>query len=331
VEKWKGLIKKLIKMRFEDYDKNFRNDLLFLKLSRYILWIESNSKYIILILLIYKKLSFIQLLNDKMDKLIEKKEIKYEYGTYRSPLESKIVNECFFIYNEAMIKLILRETNLFNKIGDNLLGFTNTIKEIYHYSSQLNYELNLFSKELPNLKTFIDIEKIFNQIGEYKEVNIKKLIEILIDKNKLNVSNKDLKKEEINNIFENIKKLHDFLSGIIGKTEHFSKIINELLLGEYLRITDEEFRKLILELILNNPNIIKDSTQIFIKYFNHIIRTNSVDSIENGDIEINNYNIYFEMIENAFNKDNIIKIRLEQMLLNLFESYFLVFFEEIPN
>ena len=181
------------------------------------------------------------------------------------------------------------------------------------------------------MKTFIDIEKIFNQIGEYKEVNIKKLIEILIDKNKLNVSNKDLKKEEINNIFENIKKLHDFLSGIIGKTEHFSKIINELLLGEYLRITDEEFRKLILELILNNPNIIKDSTQIFIKYFNHIIRTNSVDSIENGDIEINNYNIYFEMIENAFNKDNNIKIRLEQMLLNLFESYFLVFFEEIPN
>ena len=161
VENWKGLIKKIIEMRFEDYDKNFRNDLLFLKLSRYILWIESNSKYIILILLIYKKLSFIQLLNDKIEKSIEKKEIKYEYGTNRSPLESKIVNECFFIYNEAMIKLILRETNLFNKIGDNLLGFTNTIKEIYHYSSQLNYELNLFFKRITKFENIHRYRKNF--------------------------------------------------------------------------------------------------------------------------------------------------------------------------
>ena len=58
-----------------------------------ILWIRLNSKYIILKLLIYKKLSFIQLLNKKIDKIIEKKEIKYECGSTRSPIESKKVNE----------------------------------------------------------------------------------------------------------------------------------------------------------------------------------------------------------------------------------------------
>ena len=109
-----------------------------------------------------------------------------------------------------MIKLILLENNLYNKIGDNLLRFTNTIQEIYHFSSQLNYELNLFSKELSNLKTFIDIEKIFDEIGEYREENIKKLIELLIDKNKLNISNKELKKNKLIVLLKALKNCMTF-------------------------------------------------------------------------------------------------------------------------
>ena len=331
IEKWKNLIKRLVKHRFGDYNKDIKIDELFMKIAREILYIESNKKYIVLVLLIYKKLSFIQLLNEKMERIIEQKEIKYECGTNRSPLESKKVNECFFILTESMIKIILMENNIYNKIGENVLGFTNNIKEIYHYASQLNYELCLFSKELSNIKYFIDIEKALNEIGEYKEDNIKKLIDIIIGRNKLNKIKENLKKEEILEIEDNIKNFYDFLKKIIGKHKNFSKIFNEILYGEYLRITDENFRKLILELIINNEDIIKDSTKIFIIFFNDITSNNDLDSIDKGDEVINQYNMYFEAIENSLNKNGEAKIRLEQILLNLFESYFLVFFEEIPN
>ena len=331
IENWKSLIKKLVILRFTDYDKDIKIDELLRKTARNILWIESNSKYIVLILLIYKKLSFIQLLNEKMNNIIAKKEIKYECGTNRSPIESKKVNECFFIFSESMIKIILMENNLYNKIGQNLLGFINTIREIYHYASQLNYELNLFSKELSNIKCFIEIEKAFNEIGEYKEDNIRKLIDIFTEKNKLNKINEELDEKEILIIYDKLKRLYDFLKLIIGKHKNFSKIFNEILYGEYLRISDENFRKLILELILDNEDIVKDSTKIFIMYFYEVLGNNSLDTIDQGDEVMNQINMYFKIIENSLCKKGPIKNRLEQIILNLFESYFLVFLEDIST
>ena len=165
----------------------------------------------------------------------------------------------------------------------------------------------------------------------YKEENIKKLINIIIEKNKLNKMNEELKENDILDIYDNIKNLYDFLKKIIGKHRNFSKIFNDILHGEYIRITDEKFRKLILKLIIDNEDIIKDSTKIFIIFFNDVTGINDLESIEKGDEEINKYNMYFEIVEEGLNKKGVAKIRLEQILLNLFESYFLNFFEEIPN
>ena len=335
IENWKNLIKRLVKHRFGDYNKDIKIDDIFNKITRDILYIESNKKYIILVLLIYQKLTFIQLLNEKMNRIIEQNEIKYECGSKRSPIESKKVNECFFIFTESMIKIILMENNLYNKVGENVLGFTNKIKEIYHYASQLDFELNLFSKELSNIKCFIDIEKALNEIDEYKEDNIKKLIDMIIEKNKHNKINENLeekeKEKEILEIHDNIKNLYHFLKKLIGKHKNFSKIFNEILYGEYKRITDEHFRKLILELIINDEDLIKYSTKIFIFFFYDVTGNNDLDSLDKGDEEINQINMYFEVIENSLGKNGPAKIRLEQILINLFESYFLVFFEEIPN
>ena len=316
VENWKRLIKDMVKRRFGDGRLER-----FKKLSDIILWIESHKKYIVLILLIYKKLSsFVDLLNEKMD------------GFILNNGRSEEVNECFFLYNESMIRLILRENNLNDKIKENLI---NTIKEIYHYSSQLNYELNLHSKELKNLKTFLDIAKIFREKEENSEQNIKHLIEILIDKKKVDISEQNLTKEEIKEIFDNIDKLYNFLNEKIGTHKSFSRIINEILYGEYASIKDDEFRKKILELILNNKSIIKDSHKIFYECFKNIIMNNFQEFIKEEPYkDMNNPNEYYELIEKTLDKDNkykATKIKLEQLLLNLFEGYFLVFFQEIPK
>ena len=203
--------------------------------------------------MIYQKLSFIQLLNDKIQKIIDNKEIKYEFGTDRSPSETKRVNECFFLLIESMIKIILNENNLYNKIikkNNNLDTFINTIKEIFHYASQIDYELSLFSKEISNLKSFIEIGEIFHELNIDNEENIKNLIELLINKNKLNQDKDDLKKEEIEIMFKNIKDIYNFLQSKIGFHKNFSKLINNIFYGEIKRIKDEQYRKSIIELIL---------------------------------------------------------------------------------
>ena len=126
-----SLIKKLLKKRFDDYDENVKVDELLINISRNILWVESNTKYIILTLMIYQKISFIELLNIKIEKIIDNNEIKYEYGTKRSPNETKTVNECFYLIIESIIKIILNENNLYNKImknNNNLYNFINIIK-----------------------------------------------------------------------------------------------------------------------------------------------------------------------------------------------------------
>ena len=284
--------------------------------------------------MIYQKLSFIQLLNDKIQKIIDNKEIKYEFGTDRSPSETKRVNECFFLLIESMIKIILNENNLYNKIikkNNNLDTFINTIKEIFHYASQIDYELSLFSKEISNLKSFIEIGEIFHELNIDNEENIKNLIELLINKNKLNQDKDDLKKEEIEIMFKNIKDIYNFLQSKIGFHKNFSKLINNIFYGEIKRIKDEQYRKSIIELILNNKDIVKDSTEILIVVFSEILGNNSIESIEEGDSKINEYNIYFDLVENILNNNIDSKIILEQIILNLFESYFSVFFDTIPN
>ena len=45
IENWKNSIKKLVRQRFSDYDKDAKIDGLLRKVIKEILWIESNSKY----------------------------------------------------------------------------------------------------------------------------------------------------------------------------------------------------------------------------------------------------------------------------------------------
>ena len=328
------IIKYILKIRLDDYDANIKADELLFKIAKKILWIESNTKYIILILMIYQKLTFIQLLNDKIKTIIDNHEITYEFGTERSPSETKRVNECFFLLLESMIKIILNETNLYNKIikiNSNIYNFVNTIKEICHYASQIDYELSLFSKELSNIKSFIEIEEIFHDLNIDKEENIKELIELLIKKNKLNKINDDSKKEDIEILFNSLKNIYDYLQSKIGFHKNYSKLINNFFYGEIKRIKDNNYRQMIYELLLGNKDIIKDSIEIFIVAFSEIIADNSIDALDTADDKFNEYNMNFEIIENTLKKNNDNKIITEQVILNLFESYFSAFFEFIKK
>ena len=100
------LIKKMVEVRFEN-DNNIN---LLERIARNILWVESNSKYIILILLIYIKLDNIHILNNN------NKEIIFNYSNVKLPKQLKIMDKSFYLFIESMITLLLNEKKLFEKI-----------------------------------------------------------------------------------------------------------------------------------------------------------------------------------------------------------------------
>ena len=326
------IIKKILNYRFNDLDNYISPFELIKKISKYILWIQSNSKYIIKILIIYQKLSFIKLLMNKIENVINKKEIKYECDTNRSAPQTKLVNECFFLLTESMIKTILDENNLLERaiaINGNIYNFIILIKEIYHIAYTLDFELNLFSKELPNLKSFIDIEEIFHENNLDDSNSIKKLIDLL-KKNKFNKTNNNLKKEEIEIMFNNVKNLYEFLYDNINSNKKFSKLINSIFIRELIKIENKNYRKMILEIILKNKNILINSIHIFNVIFNNDLDS-SVESLKNGDKNLQENNPCYNIINEYLNESSENHKIIEQILLNLFESYFLVYFDSIKD
>ena len=328
------LIKKMVEVRFEN-DNNIN---LLERIARNILWVESNSKYIILILLIYIKLDNIHILNNN------NKEIIFNYSNVKLPKQLKIMDKSFYLFIESMITLLLNEKKLFEKIKVEITD----IREIYHSADQivkdLDFSFNELTNQLKNIKSFIDISTIFQIENKYNVKNIKILTDLLMsifeEKNKLNEEEKKSEKEEENNknyegkIITYIKELIGFLRITIGNNKNYPKLINEILYNEYLSISNDKFEEDILRLIIegdkkdNGGNYLKDSSQIFDK-----ILGLDIDSIENFCDELNQDNKCLEVIENVLkkDKDDESKILLEQILLNIFDSYFLAFFEKMSN
>ena len=270
---------------------------------------------------------------NKIEKIISKEEIKYECDTKRSSPQTKQVNECFFLLNESIIKTILDENNLFDRtiyINDNIYNFINLINEVYHIAYTLDFELNLFSKELPNLKTFIDIEKIFHDNNLDNNNSIKKIIDFL-KINNFNKTYNNLQKEEIETMFDNIKNFYQFLFDNIGSNKDFSKLINNIFIREIKKIEDKNYRKLILEIILDNKNILKNSNHIFNIIFYNVLGNGSVESLKNGDKTLQENNPCYEIIDKYLNESKENYKIIEQILLSLFESYYLVYFDSIKD
>ena len=103
----------------------------------------------------------------------------------------------------------------------------------------------------------------------------------------------------------NIKNIYDFLQSKIGFHKNFSKLINNFFYEENKRIKDDNYRKSIVELILNNKYIIKDSTKIFIIVFNDILGDNSIETIREAD-DLTNPIYFYLLFYLYFFNENIV-------------------------
>ena len=107
-----------------------------------------------------------------------------------------------------------------------------------------------------------------------------------------------------------------------NKKFNIYKTLGFIFLNEYLKIPDEEFRKLLFKKILENNDLIKNNSQLFKIIIENVIDTGT-DMINNLESINDDESPFWKMINNTKNEF------LDEVLQNIFEEKVVSFFDSI--
>ena len=290
--------------------------------------------------------------------LIEKiknniKELNEEYDKYNISKDIKIINRPFYNIISSLIKVIISDLeNILSSINDqekfnNLLD---NLNNIFYSLLSNNNNLNLSLKELISFHESIKIISIlsFNN----KDDSIKKDKKMIIDfiqksiinrvKNEQKLKNNNhpifykekFNKEKIDNNInaeetEEEKKLKDNLKNFKDyykeKNDHiFTESFSSILFDEFNKEYNENYRKYILQIILDDDNLIKENV-LLIK----IIITESIkpeqEFIDEAFLYISNEETYFPLLNDC--KKEI----LEKIIMKIFDSIINIYFDTLND
>ena len=324
-----NILKKMINIRFENeiqIEPDIQTNQIEL-FSRKILWVESYSQYISIILNSYQKiLPFEQDLFNKMDKIIENKNIEYEISS-RSPKHIEKFNLPFFYILESLLQIIDSDFKLYEKIEkQKLIDFIILLKTILENISKIFNELFIYSKEIVSLNEFLNIQKNLNSVNKCNKENLLETIKILSEHTRLaNTVDNDEPRLKCDELCENMNKLYEFLNKNLGDSDNYAKLMINICTEEVKKITNYHYRKILVEIILKNPKMLQNSYQFMSIIINKFIKTDlesitgNIDDLKNSFTDIN----YLETI-NENESD-----ALNEILLNILENNFNLFFESI--
>ena len=323
LEDYKNFLKKMVYLRFNLGNEEETDPIRLIAMK--MVWLESNSEYISILLNIYKKISLQEKnLFMKIDKIINNNEIKYEISV-RVLAHTEEVNAPYFYIMESLLKLLTTDPEIYiNLKGQDYYDFINALKGIAQDALRIVRELDVFSKEVFTIQQFLSIEENFNFVNKSNSENILKVLQILSEHssfmNEILVDN--LKYEGICN---SIQKLYEFLKENLGNTDNFIQLMLNYFVAEIKKVENDYYYKKIISIILENPKLLTKSYP-FMNYLIRILVTIDPDSIlENLDKMKNNQNLHIELINNANNDI------LNEIILSIFENQFNSYFDSIPN
>ena len=247
------LIKLLIEIRFKQKEKEP-----FFKMAKYILFLESNSKYIFPLLEIFNTLSnFIPDLYNKLEILLKSGIIVSEVSK-RNPEVRKEVNEAVFTIFEVLLKVILSDSNLFEQFDEvKFFDFINVIKEISQKAMQIEISLSLFSKEIFSLQSFVKIIDTLDKHGKNSRDSIQQLIQFINDENSALFDN------DSETLSIKIEEEYEYLHKILGEFDDFNDLIIFIFIGKIKQITDVKCRMKIIEIIFKENKYIQNAQNLF--------------------------------------------------------------------
>ena len=313
----KQFLKFIVKKRIESNEIFQENEPIKMTAST-INWIESYSLEISNVIEMFYKLNkYVDNLFTLIKDIINNNEIKYEISK-RSEYTS-IVNKPLFYSMESILKVTTKDLiykNLIKSPKDlsKLLKFN---REIFQLALKMEGNYDLFSKEVYSLQEIIII---FEYLILHKKVTPENLETIItfFSNESVYISSSNEKK-----IMEELKKLYETLLNLIGNDNSFNKIISIIFKDEFIKITDENFRKELCEFIMKKDELIYNNKQIF-KYILYVEN-------EPGSI-INNKKYIFD------NQNKLVKClndcrkpSFEETIINIIEFRILNYFEMIPK
>ena len=272
----KRIIELILKIRFSEEKnqiiKSNKLDSIKILLIK-IIWIESNTDYIISIIKMFNYAQSIitNELDEIVEELIDNKKINIKYITNKdkNPEHTREVNECFYIILAALCLAIttdeIKLTTLNNheeNIKNNSVNIKNyydqliKINGILHY---LNYDLIIFLNELYIIDELIKIIDYHLTKG----INIENIIKIRFY---LRESCILIQSDKNKYLGDNIKNLFNVMKSEERNEQYNDKFYDTLkyiFLNEIKKINDISYRLTIIDLIIKEKDIIKKSNDIF--------------------------------------------------------------------
>ena len=294
-----------------------------LKLAKTINWIESYSHEIKLIQQIFFKLSlFIPELNAQIEKIINEKQIKFEISS-RNPEYTSIVNEVFFLSLDSILRVITSKEEIYELPSQDFFELININKDILQDALQLETRFNMRSQEVYSLQEILKLINAFNEIkmsNEEKIKSIKKIIEYFAVETACNNEKRQKK------LMDNLKGFYQFLVDKLEKENkinksNFYKLIGFIFMNEYIKITYPSFRELLVDIILENNELIKNSSGIIKLIIESTIDISTEEMINNLDSIANENISIFKKINNSNN------IFLDEVIMNILEAKIRIYFE----
>jgi len=323
----KKILEMIFNLRFKNFnDDNSDNDNdsdIIIKMAKTINWVESYSKEIFLLLKIFMKLyqknsCIYQLIED----MVYTENIKYDNNERYIP----IINEGFFVFINKILRIICTEEKLYELSESDILDILKINNEILVDTLQLENDLNLYSEEVITLNEIIKITEIFHKHEIINAENIKKIIKYFSIKIKCYNDSKKL--------CDNFNEFFNFFDEKLKKNEKNDKNLDKLgilsyfFLNEFQRINNDDLKELILEKILKNNDLIKYSSEVL-----KIILENKInidpENFENMISNIDNLKKEKSKMINMINNES--NIFLDEVIMNIFESKLMIYFESIEN
>jgi len=324
IEDYKNLLKLMIHQRFYTGDEGEEIDPI-KAISKKMVWMESYSEFISIILNIYRKISnYEKNVFNKIDKLIKNREIFLEEDDGRNPHHTIELKSSFYYVIEALLRISI-DLELFKKLkGQEFYDFINLLKTITKDSLVINDELCIYSKEIFTIQEFLEIEEGLNNVNKSNVDNIIKVLSILLDISKINNQNIEVSKrgQDLSNY---ITQLYDFLINNLGDTEKFREIILGIFVRELKKIKNEDYGLTLLNMIVKNNNLIVYSYPFMSIIISRFVNCEPDLIGDNLRMFQDDQGPLLELINNANND------LLNEILLSIFENKINIFFESIPN
>ena len=287
-------------------------------------WIESYADEIISLQKMFLKLSMkIPEFYEQIEKIINEKQIKYEISD-RNPKYTSIVNEAFFLSMDSILRIITSKEEIYNLSLDEFFDLINTNREILQDALQLENNLNLRSKEAFSLQEILKLINAFylNKLASIE--NVQAIIKYFGEQTTCAQNNMGRA------LCDNLKSFYQFLIGKLGnlpmnKNFNFYKVLSVIFLNEYIKITNPEFRKILLQTILENNDLIKNCSQIIKIILENVISCNPSEIKENLSLIEENNSEAFKSLNNSQN------VFLDEIIMNILEGKISVYFELIPK